>query len=72
MRFLINKFFMSKQNKIKITQIKSQIGYKEKAKLTLKALGLRKMNQTVIKEDLPSIRGMIKTVDYLVHVEEVQ
>ena len=63
---------MSKQNKIKITQIKSQIGYKEKAKLTLKALGLRKMHQTVIKEDLPSIRGMIKTVDYLVHVEEVQ
>ena len=62
---------MSKQNKIKITQIKSQIGYKEKAKLTLKALGLRKMNQTVIKEDLPSIRGMIKTVVYLVHVEEV-
>ena len=63
---------MSKQNKIKITQIKSQIGYKKKAKLTLKALGLRKMNKTVVKEDLPSIRGMIKTVDYLVHIEEVQ
>ena len=63
---------MSKQKKIKITQIKSQIGYKQKAKLTLKALGLRKMHQTVVKEDLPSIRGMIKTVEYLVNVEEVQ
>ena len=61
---------MSKQKKIKITQIKSQIGYKEKAKLTLKALGLRKMHQTIIKEDLPSIRGMINRVDYLVKVEE--
>ena len=39
---------MPKQKKLKITQVKSQIGYKKKAKLTMKALGFRKMHQTVI------------------------
>ena len=62
---------MPKQKKLKITQVKSQIGYKKKAKLTMKALGFRKMHQTVIKEDLPSIRGMISKVSYLVKVEEI-
>ena len=58
-------------NKIKITQIKSSIGYKQKAKLTLKALGLRKMHQSVEHVDTPSMRGMINKVDYLVKIEEV-
>ena len=57
-------------NKIKITQIKSSIGYKQKAKLTLKALGLRKMHQSVEHIDTPSMRGMLSKVDYLVKVEE--
>tara|TARA_Y100000996_G_C22434739_1_gene607205 strand:- start:599 stop:784 length:186 start_codon:yes stop_codon:yes gene_type:complete len=57
-------------NKIKITQIKSSIGYKQKAKLTLKALGLRKMHQSVEHIDTPSTRGMISKVDYLVKIEE--
>ena len=61
---------MAKAKEISITQIKSQIGYKKKAKLTLKALGLRKMNQTVNKKDSPAIRGMIDKVSYLVKVEE--
>ena len=61
---------MAKAKEISITQIKSQIGYKMKAKLTLKALGLRKMNQTVHKKDSPAIRGMIDKVSYLVKVEE--
>ena len=56
--------------KIKITQIKSSIGYKQKAKLTLKALGLRKMHQSVEHIDSPSMRGMISKVDYLVKIEE--
>ena len=56
---------------LKITQIKSQIGYKPKAKLTLAALGLKKINQSVQKADSPQIRGMINKVDYLVKVEEV-
>ena len=58
-------------NKIKITQIKSSIGYKRKAKLTLKALGLRKMHQSVEHVDTPSMRGMISKVNYLVKIEEV-
>ena len=56
--------------KIKITQIKSAIGYKKKAKATLKALGLRKMHQTIEQVDSPVLRGMINRVNYLVKVEE--
>ena len=57
-------------SKIKVTQIKSAIGYKKKAKATLKALGLRKMHQTVEQVDSPVLRGMINRVNYLVKVEE--
>jgi len=57
--------------KIKITQIRSRIGYKPKAKRTLDALGLRKLNQTVEKVDSPVIRGMIKKIEYLLKVEEI-
>lgn len=60
-----------KKNKIKITQIRSRIGYKPKAKKTLDALGLRKINHTVEKVDTPAIRGMIKKIEYLLKVEEV-
>tara|TARA_Y100000768_G_C23747750_1_gene572424 strand:+ start:424 stop:597 length:174 start_codon:yes stop_codon:yes gene_type:complete len=56
---------------LKITQIKSAIGYKPKAKLTLAALGLKRINQIVEKVDTPQIRGMIKKIDYLIKVEEV-
>ena len=56
--------------KLIITQIKSSIGYKQKAKLTLKALGLRKMHQTVEHLDSPAVRGMINRVNYLVKIEE--
>ena len=56
---------------LKITQTKSAIGYKPKAKLTLAALGLKKINQTVEKNDTPQIRGMIKKINYLIKVEEV-
>ena len=61
---------MAKAKILKITQIKSPIGYKQKAKLTLKALGLRKINQTVEQVDSPVLRGMISRVDFLVKVEE--
>ena len=57
-------------NKIKITQIKSSIGYKQKAKLTLKALGLRKMHQSVEHVDTATLRGMLSKVDYLVKIED--
>ena len=61
---------MAKEIIIKITQIKSPIGYKQKAKATLKALGLRKINHTVEHVDSPVLRGMINRVDYLVQVKE--
>lgn len=62
---------MVKKNRIlKLTQIKSSIGYKPKAKATLKALGLKKISHEVEKNDSPSIRGMINSISYLLKVEE--
>ena len=57
--------------KIEIKQIKSAIGHKKNAKRTLIALGLKKMNKTVVKNDTPQIRGMIKSIDFLLHTREV-
>ena len=62
---------MAKIKTLRITQIKSGIGYKPKAKATLKALGLRKMQQTVEQNDTPVIRGMINVIPYLLKDEEV-
>ncbi|HAF06911.1 MAG: 50S ribosomal protein L30 [bacterium] len=58
--------------KLKITKIKSEIGYDKKQKRTIKALGLKKLHHSVIKEDTPSIRGMIDKVKHLVKVEEIK
>ena len=57
---------------IKITQIKSAIGYRERTKQTLTALGLKKMNQSVLKNVSDPILGIVKTVSHLVKVEEVK
>ena len=57
---------------LEITLVKSTIGYKPKAKLTIAALGLKKINQSVIKSDTPQIRGMINKISYLVKVAEVK
>ncbi len=54
--------------KIQIKQIKSRINCPKVQKRTLDALGLRKMNHTVVKEDNASIRGMVKAVSHLVEV----
>ena len=59
----------TKQQMLKITQVKSRIGYKKKAKATLDAMGLKKMNQTIELPDNPAIRGMIKKIEYLIRVE---
>ena len=56
---------------IKITQIKSRINAPKDQKLTLDALGIHKMNHSVVKEENPSIIGMIKTVHHLVKVEKL-
>ena len=58
--------------KIKVTQIKSAIGYRKQTKATLDALGLRKMNHSIVKEENPAISGMIRSVSHLVKVEEVK
>ena len=56
--------------KLRITWIKSSIGYAEDQKRTLKALGLRRLNHSVIHNDSASIRGMIGKVRHLIKVEE--
>ncbi|MCH5345819.1 MAG: 50S ribosomal protein L30 [Muribaculaceae bacterium] len=53
---------------IKITQVKSRIKAPEVQKRTLDALGLHKMNHTVVKEDTPSVMGMVNKVSHLVKV----
>ena len=56
--------------KIKITQVKSAIDRPKRQKDTLKALGLRKMHQTVEHEATPQILGMVNKVNHLVSVQE--
>lgn len=56
---------------LKITQVRSTIGSRWKQRETLRTLGLRKIRQSVVREDNPQTRGMIKTVHHLVTVEEV-
>jgi len=58
-------------SKVRITQVKSTIDRPEKQKLTIKALGLGKMNRTVEKENSEAIAGMIRKVSHLVKVEEI-
>ncbi len=55
--------------RLNITWVKSGIGYSEDQKRTLKALGFRRLNQSVIHNDSGSIRGMINKVRHLVKVE---
>ena len=57
---------------LRITQVRSTIGGKRNQRLTLLSLGLRKIRQSVEREDNPQIRGMINTVRHLVTVEEVR
>lgn len=58
-------------NKLKITWTKSGIGTQSRHRRTIRALGLRRLNQSVIKVDNPAVRGMIDSVRYMVRVEEV-
>jgi len=59
-------------NKLRIKYVKSAIGYNEKQKRTIKALGLHKLGDTVEQEDNAVIRGMVHKVQHLVRVEEVE
>ena len=60
-----------KANKLRIKLVKSPIGYSQRQKGTVRALGLRRMNQSAVQEDNPVIRGMIFKVSHLVEVEEL-
>ena len=56
---------------LKITLVKSTIGTKPNQRLNVKALGLGKLNSSVVQQDNAAIRGMIKKVSHLVKVEQV-
>ena len=56
--------------KLRITLVKSAIGYSQKHKDTVRALGFRKLHQTVVQADTPSLRGMLLMVNHLVKVED--
>jgi large subunit ribosomal protein L30 len=56
--------------KIQITLVRSPLSCKPNHRRTVRALGLKKIGQSVIHEDTPPIRGMANTIDYLVNVEE--
>lgn len=58
--------------RIRITLVKSPIGYSKRQKGTVRALGLRRLNSTVEHEDVPAIRGMVAKVSHLVEVKEVK
>jgi len=57
---------------LKITQTKSTIGCLKDQIATIKALGLRKIGQTVTKQDNPAMRGMVFRVKHMVKVEEIE
>jgi len=59
-----------KEKTIQVTLVRSPIGYTERQKRTVKALGLRRINQTVSVVQNEAVRGMINKISHLVRVEE--
>ncbi len=57
---------------LEITLIKSPIGYNQRQKRTVEALGLRKINQTVVYPDNPAVRGMVRAVAHLIKIEKAE
>lgn len=58
--------------KLQITLVRSLIGRPENQRATVKTLGLRKINQTVVQNDSPAIRGMVNTASHLLKVTEIE
>jgi large subunit ribosomal protein L30 len=58
--------------RLKITQVRSEIGSQDNQRQTLRSLGLKRVRDVVVKEDRPEIRGMVQAVTHLVAVEEVE
>lgn len=61
-----------KEKRLRVTLVKSAIGYTLRQKNTIRALGLHRMHETVEHTDSPAVRGMIAKVIHLVKVEEVE
>jgi large subunit ribosomal protein L30 len=57
-------------SQLKVTLVKSIIGLSPKQEATVRALGLRKIRQTIVHQDTPTIRGMINAVPFVLKVEE--
>jgi large subunit ribosomal protein L30 len=58
-------------SKIRVRQVRSAIGRQEKQKRTLRALGIHRMHQTVTVENNPCMRGMVKKIEHLLDIEEI-
>jgi large subunit ribosomal protein L30 len=58
-------------SQLKVTQVRSTIGTKRNHRASLRTLGLRKIRQSVVRDDSPQVRGLIHTVRHLVTVEEI-
>jgi large subunit ribosomal protein L30 len=59
-----------KKKQIKVTLVRSPIGFQPKHRECVRGLGLKRIRHTVVLEDTPSIRGMVNKIDYMVRVEE--
>ena len=66
----MSDFVKNEEKAVRVTLLKSPIGYSKRHKATVRALGLRRMNQTVEQVDCPALRGMIYKVNHLVTVVE--
>jgi large subunit ribosomal protein L30 len=60
----------AQEKRVRVTQVRSQIGFDRRQRATLRGLGIRRMHQTVELEDTPQVRGMIRKVVHLLKVEE--
>lgn len=62
----------AKARRLRITWVKSAIGHERDQRRTIRALGLHRLNQSVLQDDTPVIRGMVFKVRHLLRVEEVE
>jgi len=63
---------MNRRRKLRITWVRSSIGYSRRQKGTIRALGLRHLGDVVEQADTPVIRGMLDKVIHLIQVEEIE
>ena len=63
---------MADTKQLHITQVRSGIGRQTKHRRTLEALGIRRHQQSVVHDDTPAIRGMLRQVGYLVSIQEIE